>query len=241
LPIAPRYLVAEMVLGSIFLLMAVVELIMGGWNLPFYPIPSSIGIESMLFEPHWDLVRQLVFHLILLSSLFTFALVKFENFPIPRTVLWLPLLIGILMILIWPELQPVSWHTMQRPSPSQFAPLIPIALANPLIGGSVGWLIALFLRRWGVDPNTTGSGLSQSGLGSGLLLIGVFLGWQAVFSTAIIFLAISVVSQLLVDFSSDPQTARPLTESRWNNSSRLFLATLIQLLLWRIQVSMLAG
>ncbi len=46
LPISPRYLVAEIVLGSIFLLLAIVQLNGGGINLPFRPTDNFCGFEK---------------------------------------------------------------------------------------------------------------------------------------------------------------------------------------------------
>ena len=75
IPISPRYLWVEVALGCIFLLVAIVQLLLGGINLPIRQIEHFTGIEYMIFDPKWDLIQLTLFHLLLICLLFTFALI----------------------------------------------------------------------------------------------------------------------------------------------------------------------
>ena len=230
LPISPRYLVAEIVLGAIFLIMAVVELNGGGINLPFRPTDKPRGFENLLFDPKWDLLLVLFYQLILLSSLFTFALVRSEGFTVPKVLLAIPLILGIGSPLLWPEMSLVSWQNDYRAAAniqSDWAS----HLTTTLIGGAAGLFVGRALK-WSLDSEDIESKTSWQ-LAGGLLVVGVFLGWQAVFSVAILYLLLNILWHLI---GGRVRLLRALREPLVGNEfAGLLLATLIHLLSWRAQ------
>ena len=110
IPISPRYLWVEVALGSIFLLVAIVQLFFGGVNLPIRQIEQLTGIEYMIIDPKWELIQLTLFHLLLICLLFTFALIRSERLKIPVPVFASGIVFGFALPLIWPAMLLVSWQ-----------------------------------------------------------------------------------------------------------------------------------
>ena len=110
IPISPRYLWVEVTLGSIFLLVAIVQLFFGGVNLPIRQIEQLTGIEYMIIDPKWELIQLTLFHLLLICLLFTFALIRSERLKIPVPVFASGIVFGFALPLIWPAMLLVSWQ-----------------------------------------------------------------------------------------------------------------------------------
>ncbi len=143
LPISPRYLIAEVILGSVFLLLALIELATGGINLPFRPVNSYVGFEQVLFDPQWDLILIVVYHLILLSILFTFALVEAERLPIPPSILWFALALGLLIPFVDLDVLLVGWKTDYAALDASLQHRA-VTLAT---GGTAGLVIGCFIGK----------------------------------------------------------------------------------------------
>ena len=79
-------------------------------NLPLRPPNADGGFERVLFEPQWDLIQIVVHHLLLISILFTFALIRIDNRPIPLSVFLTGLLFGIASSFVFPAVQLVRWQ-----------------------------------------------------------------------------------------------------------------------------------
>lgn len=69
LPISPRYLIMEIIVGLIFMVIGGIELIGNGMNIPFRDWSHGAGIVSTVFYPKWDLIGAVVAH----CSLFAVA------------------------------------------------------------------------------------------------------------------------------------------------------------------------
>ncbi len=232
LPISPRYLIAEIVLGSIFLLLAIVQLNGGGINLPFRPTDAARGFENLLFEPKWDLILLLLYFLTLLSFLFTYALVKSDGLAIPRSLFLIPLLLGMGLPLIWPGFSVVSWQNeYQAIAKLQLLPLQ--TLATSLIGAAAGLVIGWLLQGWLNRNHSVDDSPSQFAMA--MCVVGIFLGWQSVLSVSIFFLVFRIVLEVLSASSiSGSLFIRFLVA---NPFALMLLATLVHLLSWRAQTA----
>ena len=231
LPISPRYLVAEIILGSIFLMLALVQLNGGGINLPFRSTDGWSGFETLLFDPQWDLLLLLFFELTLLSSLFTFALVKSDGLRIPASLFLIPLVLGIGFPLLWPEMSLLSWTSEYR------AATIPSfdlqTCITRLIGGVAGFATGWVLKSL-ITPKQLTS-VQKIQLPQGMSIVGVFLGWQSVLSIAVIYLIITFACEIYFRHSGP---APPVVRAfQLNQFAKLTLATLLHLLSWRLQTA----
>lgn len=63
LPISPRYLIMEIIVGLIFVVLGAIELVGNGINLPYRDWRFGAGIVSTVFFPKWDLIGAMVLHL----------------------------------------------------------------------------------------------------------------------------------------------------------------------------------
>ena len=227
LPISPRYLVAEVVLGSVFLLMAVVLLNGGGINLPFRPTDKLRGFEQVLFDPQWDLVLLLFFYLTLICCLFTFSLVKSEQLDIPRSLFLVPGLLGFSLPLIWPEMSLVNWHNGYDANMASRGTILTTSFLGGAVGWIIGYVIGLLLNRQAQNQRRTLEFACSMGV------IGIFLGWQSVLAVSIIFLLFTVIVLGLNWRDLKPVKLVPFLAS--NEFSLLMLATIVHLLSWRLQ------
>lgn len=227
-----RYLLVEILLGSLFLLIASFELLSGGWNLPLRPIDRFGGVEYLFLYPKMDLISLTVYHLTVISLLFTFTLIKNETLKIPRGVWLVGLVFGFVMPLIWPTMTLVGWELgqtetsifepqsfRQRGSLDQF-----MTLGMGLATGTVLGLILGRLRS-GSEPEhpyVFQPTFIKEEIAA-LSLIGLFLGWQSAVSVFLFSVALILLVRLL--------------RIRWRAmgpSGCLLAATVLHLLCWRI-------
>ena len=159
LPISPRYLVAEIILGSLFLFLALIQLSTGGANLPFRPVDPFVGFEHLLFAPKWDLIRLVFFHLVLISTLFTFALIEFDRLRIPRPIFLFSFLLACGLAIVWPSTLLMDWRTLYiDPGNSD---MHWVAVVTILVGTVSGYLVGLVLH-WVITRNANGKDVLQS-------------------------------------------------------------------------------
>ena len=251
LPIPVRYLVAEVILGSLFLVLAIVQLAGGGLNLPFRPLNSMNGFEHLLFSPQWDLIELLLYYLVLVSSLFTFALIESDRLPVPQKIFWFSVTLGTILPLIWPQMILVSWSTQYVATMSVAAMLHMLTLFLGAIAGmGLGCLMAVDFRLAGFSPSTSEPGSHESesqttdsnqltvrwDLVKGMTLTGIFLGWQAAFSICVFYFFVTLSFEVLL--SAPPRNnQRKSIPFKQNDSAKLLLATMLHLLSWRLQAS----
>ncbi len=143
-PISPRYLIVEVVLGSVFLLVALATLASGGITLPIRPPNDGTGFVRVLFDPKWDLIQIVAGQLCLLLFLYTFALIDLERFPIPRSILITGIFVGLGCSLVAPVmfLFDYKWPTVSRwPMDWGSLNLIFTVFIGMLAGGICGKLL----------------------------------------------------------------------------------------------------
>lgn len=166
--ISPRYPLIEAFFGLLFLVLCRVELLSGGANLPVRTPNSYAGVVWIIWYTKWDLVGLYFWHLLLLSVLWSAALMHFDGHRLPNR-LWKPILaLGLLLPAVWPTLMPVAirqprpqwldsfrWSTTwQEPWFSGWSQRLGIGLdgflesaAGLLAGAAIGCLSSAVLRR----------------------------------------------------------------------------------------------
>ncbi len=227
-PISRRYFDVEVVLGAIFLLIAMTSLVTGGINLPLRPPNAAGGFERVLFAPQWDLIQTVVYHLLLISILFTFELIRIDNQPIPVSVFLTSLLLGIAYAFAFPAVQLVRWQIPSETAAGfqTFEIDQAITLLLGFAGGALwGWLLARFAWR----PSHS---IHRQGVWSvvySLSLCGLFLGWQSALSIGIIMVILDLFG---------PVFGKTLGDAQLNGPGRVLVAAIIHLVFWKLQSSL---
>jgi prepilin signal peptidase PulO-like enzyme (type II secretory pathway) len=214
LSIPVRYLIAELVLGSTFLILFSAQTVTGGMTIPFRIPNEFVGIENVLLRPHADLLIMLVFCLVLLSLIFTLAIAATEKFaaPVSIVVFGIVAAMGLQCVASAPGIVDFRFAFQANETiANQFIYLTSDPL-NFLIAVGLGVLaaVACFLAIRKSSSNT------PHGAFGCLIMIGACLGWQSVLSITILFFLLSAF--------------RP-----FNACGKLFVATLVHLCLWRLQ------
>ena len=216
--ISVRYLIAEMVLGAIFVVLGSVVFLSGAANWPIEKVLQPAGFEHLLFSPDWDVVKVLVWHLTLACFLFTFALIEFDGFPVPKSIAVAGLSVVCVVAVVWPEIWLVLWRQPMLLWQAEELSRLDQVL-NPVLGGGVGLAVG-WVNRW-ATASSSGRRLVQV---VGVILVGAFLGWQAVLAIGSITLCVWLCCHLLL-----PRLAR---ERLVTPAGCLLLATVVHLLLW---------
>ena len=211
-PIPIRYFVAELVLGIAFVLLFQFQTASGGITVPFRELTTT-RIGGLDFQS--DLLVMLVYHLSLLSLIFTFAICATEKFAAPLKVIAVGFL--ILAALQFSSLSPgivdfrfglssrdVAHQGMLSllDSPRTFL----IASVCGLLAAAVCFLVLRSAKSDGLH-----------GSFASLLLVGIAFGWQAVASVMIFSCLVHFVSRIQF-------------------TAAIFAGTLLHLLTWRIQL-----
>lgn len=226
LPIPVRYLLVEVLLGALFLLLASVQLLSGGWNLPFRPVEKLWGLEHLIFEPKPELISLTVYHLVLICLLFTFTLIKNETLKIPRRVWIVGLIFGLVLPIVWPTMNLVSWKLGQTEfaviARGSFDQLMTLGLGL-LVGVVLGMVLKHFRNNDEPEHPYVFQPTYISEEVAGLSLIGLFLGWQSAVSVCLLGLFILLLVRI--------------PKLRWRflgPTGCLLLGTIVHLLCWRI-------
>ena len=193
LPISPRYILVEIVVGVLFFGLFWAELASGGRNLPFREPSSRPGIMWNLFTPQWSLIGLYFFHVFLLGVLSTIALMKFDKFKIPVRFVLFTVVLGLTLRSFWPELGvlPAFDSALTTSAPRFGRQLVDLG-----IGIAAGLILQAVIAGAGKHrfmPSRCGSAVTMA-------LVAVFLGWQAIVPTillaAVFHLALTGVLQI---------------------------------------------
>lgn len=180
LPIAPRYLIIEVVIGSLFVWLAYWELIRGGANLPRWDAGGKSGLTSMVFDPQWVLITAWLAHAGMFAVLIMLAVANEVRRPFP--ILPFVTMVGILAChkIFFPKLDFVAWTDpfcksielgLAQRIETYFNPVLSMLLGS-LCGVMVGWVTAPWVaRRY--------EGYVRRHWTLQTFLIGAVLGWQA--------------------------------------------------------------
>jgi prepilin signal peptidase PulO-like enzyme (type II secretory pathway) len=211
--IPARYAITELILGTVFVLLLSLELIGAGLNLPVEYAREQLGVTENIWAPNWRLIGIFAWHAALMTFLVTLSLFAWDRFGIPLLLVAMALAVGIICPLVWPVLQVVQWDDLVSPLADSRLRIAVGQLAGALAGLLLGNCL---VRR---TPGNIRAGDVGATL-LGMLLVGLYLGWQAA-------LAIAALTVLI-------RASLPLTSARrWPVVVSIALATLIHLLAWR--------
>lgn len=229
LPISVRYPLVEASVGGLFLIFYFVELLSGGKNLPVRIPNHFTGVVWIIFYTKWDLIGLYLFHSLLMVSLLAWSLIRFDGQRVRWRSLGTTFTLAIVLLLIWPHLMLVSWNAAPV---STGRSSVGDALLSAGIGGIAGAVLGAILQWLTLRG---GSRLRRSiwerEFAAGLTLVGVMLGWQAVFSVTVLTLLIYTAWEWLGRGRS----------SRYFLTASLFNAVMLQMLTWRLQESHLSA
>lgn len=231
LPISPRYPCVEFALGMIFLILANAELFSGGANLPLGTAAGETGIAALFVDTDWKLVGVFSFHALLMTVLVCWGLIQLDGKRVPTRFIMYAALVGFAAPAIWPGLHPINWRGEAVPwHTGGWEPQL-----TSIYGLATGTLLGLgmgsseqFLRSWRGDRFTTSMGTAV-----GLAAVGLYLGWQAAISVAVLSGSFAVIAALLA-FAWRPLAAVPYL-------LHIAAAALIQIAVWKWVVAWAAA
>ena len=219
LPISPRYLMVELMMGVMYLTVFLACIASGGWNLPVREPNSRIGVMWNLFTPQWDLIGFFALHAFLLGVLATIALIKFDRLRVPIRLVLFSGTIAVVARLIWPFLGLPPAPTFGESVPPLMANAVRVCidLGVGLVAGSLLQAVVSRARRAGRHV--------PCGAIAVLSLVAVYLGWQACVPTLIIGGVVHLGVTLL-------GRSRGVSTTNWWGLS-LLVGTWLTLCFWR--------
>jgi len=176
--ISPRYPLVEAITATLFLVLGVVECLWDGVNLPLRTVPMPDGAVFTL-RPAAELWWIYAYHLLLLCTLLTAALIEYDRYRLPRRLFLPAVLIGFCAPLAWPGLRPVA---ALGDSVGRMAGLV-----DGMAGLGTGAMLGLLAWR------ISGEKRQRTGTILGPACVGLFLGWQGVAAVVIVTGAICLL------------------------------------------------
>lgn len=220
-PIAARYPLVEAACAALVGLIAAVELLTGGANLP---ASASVvvgggrwGIDVLLLHPDWRLFGICLVHCGVLVTLLAWALLERDGQRIPRP--WLRTAVALVVgaVLLWPTLLPIGLLPAARP-----------------VGGPVGWPEAAAMAVAGLAAGWfLGRGITSSVARDGLCLVGAAMGWRAAVLAAVLMPFVDALCARLGLATSSGDTPVPVGTERRCPGTALVIVTALQILAWR--------
>ena len=246
LPITSRYLYVELVLGFIFLALAMTTLLSDGATLPIRSSSNSSALVHMFVAPSPELLSILALQLVVLLGLYVFTLIELDRQKIPLLV-WLTVVVfAVGIVAVWPQCILISWIF---PLVEITLPLSrPLSLITVGVGMAAGFLIGFLLDavisekvrpsedvaedsvKEEVETQSATTGQSEPRVCYGLSLVGIFGGWQSVAVTAVIYIFIKAISSNFADRSGEGRNY--IGNLFWSPNAALLTATLIHIFSW---------
>lgn len=193
--ISVRYPLVETVVGSLALGLAAVEVFAHGVNLPGYGVVASQAAAWVRPPGDTPLIAVCAYHGGLLMILFSWALIAADGQRVPGRYVAFAMGLGLAFPLVWPGVQPVLW----RPA-SMLWPLaepgwlthVTTSVVGAVVGAGMGWLLGLRQRR--AARGKGGLAPMSDQVLAAEAAVGLFLGWQAAVSVAVIAAALRIVA-----------------------------------------------
>jgi prepilin signal peptidase PulO-like enzyme (type II secretory pathway) len=192
-PISARYAIVEAILGGVFFVLAYAELFSAGRNLPGGPFSEFSGALDLVWHPEWLIIGLYAYHCAAVTVLLTMALLDRDDQRIPRRLILLAALVGILPpvllgdCFLFPQLSEIGSYLWQ-------------VVAQVLL--SIG-LCSAIKAMTGMHPE------KAFNLAAALSIAGLFLGTSWLFRGA--YLATSLllfgIAKLLLQEGSQPRLA----------------------------------
>ncbi len=187
LPISMRYPLVELAFGLMFFVLAQVELLSGGTNLPMRVPHRHRGALYVLWDPDWPLIGIFGFHSLMLFLLMGWALMAWDRQRPPWYYVAFAIAVGSLLPLAGLFLHPLPGVDPDRliwPKLAPSAALLATSVLGLAAGGLLGAIASVASSSTGSrepraaeprDPGTVGAAVALGG----------FLGWQAALCTAL--------------------------------------------------------
>lgn len=209
LSISSRYPIVEFTIGLLFVFLHFVELTSAGANLPVRPIGFQTGAMGTLFKPDFVLLGFTLYHAYLLCAIFSWAMILRDGNSVPPRSVITTFAIGAVPAICFPMLLP-----LQIMAPNDAVAIIPetlpltlstniAAAATVFVGGCVGAILStvalLIAKKVRFAENAFDI--------PSWMLIGIFLGWQAVvgiFVIAVGWLSIKAMCLSFVKLDAEP-------------------------------------
>ena len=226
LPIAARYPIVEAVWGISFLILFLAIIPTGGRILPGEPLTHGVGIVHMLITTKWPVVGLFFWLATLFTLLAGWALMELDGSRIPVKMIVFGLVVGFAAPVAFPWLHRLSWMP-EAGAAGQWSASAPIATG--FVGLVAGFLAGEFLDQF--RPRR-GAETTPGYFRTGLMTIGLFVGWQGLAVTVLI--AGLVLVALSLSGLSKWRTVVAPTMS-------LPLGVLVQVMTWRLFDTMIQG
>lgn len=230
LSISARYPIVEALVGTIFLVFLFAELLSGGINLPERTPNTYAGVVWIIFYTKWDLIGHYLFHCLLLTALLTWSLISYDGQRVPVRLIGTTFAIAVVPVMIWPGLSLVSWGPDGLWKPTMSDSLTAVGFGT-IAGLISGWGVS-FLLNW--KRKQSYPPMDREFL-AGTSLVGAMLGWQAGLSVVALALLVRLAQLSLLGRSSSTLFRN------WPLTGSLLIATVIQLLTWRLLATHLSG
>lgn len=196
-PISGRYPLIEFLTGSMLLGLVVVQLTVGGGNLPDYPVRGHLSLSWLAQQMRWEWLAVLLSQAFLLCVLLSWALIRWDGFRLPRCYVVLAFGVGLIVPVAIPILPPISASLALfswLPDLEGIRRLL-AATTGAAVGSLLGGLQAWVGRVWPAE-SPVGRSFAWDQVAT-VALIGVFLGWQAVFSVWLVSACFRMIVSVL--------------------------------------------
>jgi len=218
--IPPGYLGVELLMGSLFVVLLILEVYLGGRTLPLRPPSSQNSALWTIWNPRTDVLSLYLYHSLLAYFLTSLVLFAWQGDVLPGRYVLIALAVGLIIPLLSPAVQVVpAWPVVVGETKVHTAGIASAAWGL-LVGVGLGSLfghctVVRVCRRADSVPHWPIP--TTFDVAAGLAIVGTWLGWQAVLSISLL----TAFFQLI---------------SRSRHSALVVLAVLtgVQLLLWRM-------
>lgn len=187
-PIPPRYLIVEIVVGLIFGSLFLYQLVTGCANVPSMKMTHT-GILWVILYPKWPAIGIYFFNSFFMCAVLVLALMEKDDYPLKRIF---ALITGIAFFAAAAAYIPIQPIPLFEHLPGVSVKLSPVVeqLVKLVVGGAVGALIG---RTLGM----LFSAKHSSFLTFAFLLTGVVLGWQALIQVTIVFAIVWAIANCI--------------------------------------------
>jgi protein-glutamine gamma-glutamyltransferase len=220
-PISVRYPLVEAITGLIFLVLLQAELLSGGKSIPIRVPNSYAGVVWIIWYPKWDLISLYLYHCFLLCSILCVSLIGNDGQRVPRGLLVVAVIVGASFPLFLPSLHPVP-AVVSRPAWLDAGRFRFGELVTAAAGLAAGVALGGLLLPAGHAGRT---GAERRALACTLGLAGIYLGWQAVVSIAMLTASLQLVYAIIGRFLPGGGGYRILTFAA--------IAAFVQVTFWR--------
>ncbi|MCE5267291.1 MAG: prepilin peptidase [Planctomycetaceae bacterium] len=217
-PISVRYPLVEALAALMFGVLAAVEFLSAGDNLPFRPL-ATIS-ESPIIAVY-------LYHITLLCTLLAAALIEIDGKRPPARLFTFAIAVGLVTPLFWPTARP--WGALWPWADWAKLPLLLVGVADGAAGLAVGLALAGLASLWSRLSAPLWGRLStcqETPSATNTLsftCVAVFLGWQAAVALAMATGIATVIVRPL---------QRVWPRLRFPTSAALTLLSLVWILLW---------